>query len=203
MRFFALSAVICAIAEAGLVQNDLVTGYLKNIQALVKSSQPATPFLTESSAIRELLVNGKAESQSKEMNGLLRAVRESKAKIETFIVTQVASKVNEESKKEINVLLDNLSKTDNLERSVKDRIETTFLEHPEYPEIIRSTVATMPEPVREQMLDYAKHFFGVANESHPEVADAIVDVLEWSQEEFELFPEDFYAKLRDIFNKTP
>lgn len=203
MRFFALSAVLCAIAEAGLVQNDLVTGYLKNIQALVKSSQPATPFLTESSAIRELLVNGKAETQSKEMNGLLRAVRESKAKIETFIVTQVASKVNEESKKEINVLLDNLSKTDNLERSVKDRIETAFLEHPEYPEIIRSTVATMPEPVREQMLDYAKHFFGVANESHPEVADAIVDVLEWSQEEFELFPEDFYAKLRDIFNKTP
>ncbi|KAJ9087755.1 hypothetical protein DSO57_1030124 [Entomophthora muscae] len=137
-----------------------------------------------------------------EANDIIQAVKDSKSRFESLIVTFVASKANAEAKKEVHKILKDLGQVDNLEQAAKDKIDTVFSAHPEYIKTIKFTVASMPEPGQAQVLDYASYFVTAANESDPAVAEALVNVMEWAQEKFELFPESFYTKLQATLGKS-
>lgn len=208
MYFFTFSILVSAIVNAVPVNsNNVFTGYFKDIQNLQSLLNNNKPFVTEFDSIKDILITGKINGippnvPEKEANEIIHAVQDSKTKFENFLITFVASKATEESKKEIHMILKDLSQIDNLEQTLKDNIDTAFSTNPEYLKSIQFTLATIPEPLQIQVLDYINYFVTSAHESDPAVADALINVIEWTQDKYQLFPEKFYTKLQATLNKA-
>ncbi|KAJ9053925.1 hypothetical protein DSO57_1019562 [Entomophthora muscae] len=199
------------MADIDKVENFLD---LKNVYKVNFTAQDVSLIgakLMNATALEELIVDEVVSfnvtdlsvTQVEAESALVAASVASKNLLEKFIKDKLANKTDEatidDTKKDIRAIIEALSKIDDLEGKAKAKINEIFNKHPETAILTRAAVRALPGVFDKEVLDYVNLFFGVANESNPDVADTLVLAIDYTQTQYEIFPNAYYKKLQKAF----
>ncbi|KAJ9053921.1 hypothetical protein DSO57_1019558 [Entomophthora muscae] len=227
MRLFSIfSLAISAALAATVAQPNVLSSYMASIekvenfldlQNIYKANFTAQDLsligakLMNATALEELIVDEVVSfnvtdlsvTQAEAEDALIAASVASKDLLEKFIQDRLANKTNAEAiddtKKDIQAIIEALSKIDDFEGKSKAKINEVFNKHPETAIFTQAAVRALPGAFDKEVLDYVNLFFGVANDSSPDVADKLVQAIDYAQTQYDLFPNVYYKKLQKAF----
>ncbi|KAJ9078124.1 hypothetical protein DSO57_1010056 [Entomophthora muscae] len=227
MRLISIFSLATSAALAATVaQPNVLSSYMASIekvenfldlQNIYKANFTAQDLsligakLMNATALEELIVDEVVSfnvtdlsvTQAEAEDALIAASVASKDLLEKFIQDRLANKTNAEAiddtKKDIQAIIEALSKIDDLEGKSKAKINEVFNKHPETAIFTQAAVRALPGAFDKEVLDYVNLFFGVANESNPDVADKLVQAIDYAQTQYDLFPNVYYKKLQKAF----
>lgn len=225
-----LAIAMPAVLGASAGQPDLLGGTLKSIGLIQKfldidvaaranfTAEDLVKIgakLADPDAVKGLLVDEVVSFNLTDLTipeheteqALIDAAMSTRNGLEHYLLSKVANKTDkdllQDTRNDIRTTLTALDKVDNLKEKLFAQVSSVFSQNPAYASIFKYTLAAAPNVFGKKPLDYIRLLAGIGNESFPDVTDKIVMAVDLAQEQFDLFPQDFYNKLLKAFAGKP